>query len=175
MLYLYKNYNYIIKIKGLDELTKVRPWFFSNLVFIWCPQNGVHINTEYIYLFARDIENAPINKLANIVIKSDDAKYIYLFAKDVEKAPINKLAKAIIETNNTQYIRLFFKNIKNKSIARLSNTLEMEFTQNDIELENYNTLLNYTKENNYEQIKENKEEFASLFNNKSKKLIKKIK
>lgn len=51
----------------------------------------------------------------------------------------------------------------------------MEFTQNDIELENYNTLLNYTKENNYEQIKENKEEFASLFNNKSKKLIKKIK
>ena len=42
----------------------------------------------------------------------------------------------------------------------------MEFTQNDIELENYNTLLNYTKENNYEQIKENKEKFASLFNNK---------
>ena len=130
-------------------------------------------NIEYIFKLALYIKNAPIDKLADTMIKTGNIEYIYFFAKDIENAPINKLAKAIIETNDAQHIRLFFKDIKSKLITRPSNIPEIAYSDEDIELENYDTLLSYTKENNYEQIKENKEEFATLFSdNKSKKLIK---
>lgn len=130
-------------------------------------------NVEDILAFAEHIKNAPIDKLADIMIKTGNIEYIYFFARDVENAPINKLEKAIIETNDMKYIKLFFKDIKNKLIAKQSNIPEITCSDEEIELENYNTLLDYIKENNYKQIKENKKEFAILFSdNKSKKLIK---
>ena len=104
-------------------------------------------NSEYIYELAYRVKGAPIDKLTDAIIKTGDAKYIFEFAFLIKNADIDKLQEYI--SKSEKYLKL-------------------------IEEENYKTLIDLVKSNNYEQIEENKEEFATIFNdNKPKKLIKK--
>ena len=86
------------------------------------------------------------------------------------------LTDAIINTGDIKYITLFTKNVKNTNIDKLQEYLSKnENCLEQIEQENYKMLIDLAKSSNYDQIKENQEEFTTLFNNsKPKKLIKKI-
>ena len=77
---------------------------------------------RYIYKFACDIEGAPVGKLAKAIIETKDAKYIYLFARDVKGASIDELADAVIETKNAKYIYLFACDI-GAPINKLANAI----------------------------------------------------
>ena len=85
------------------------------------------------------------------IIVSYDGTNFYGYQKQNKLRTIQgELEKAIIETNDMKYIKLFFKDIKNKLIAKQSNIPEITCSDEEIELENYNTLLDYIKENNCE-------------------------
>ena len=104
-------------------------------------------NAEYIYDFALTIKGASIEMLTDAIINTYDIEYIIKFAKFIKNAPVDKLQEYI--SKSEKYLKL-------------------------IEEENYKTLIDLVKSNNYEQIEENKKEFATIFNdNKPKKLIKK--
>lgn len=64
-------------------------------------------NPEYIYKFASDIGGASVNKLADAIIHINNAEYIYFFARGVVGAPIDKLADALITTKEVTYMDLF--------------------------------------------------------------------
>lgn len=63
-------------------------------------------NATLAYKFAMECEDET-KHLQKIVIKSGDAQLIYLFARDVFGAEIEKLEKAIIETENTEVMQNF--------------------------------------------------------------------
>lgn len=85
--------------------------------------------------------------LTDAIINTGDIKYITLFAKKIENAPVEKIQEYL--SKNENYLE-------------------------QIKQENYKTLIELTESCKYEIIKENKEEFANLFNsNKPKKLIRK--
>ena len=80
----------------------------------------IHLNDAfYIYRFARDVKDAPIDKLADVVIATQNAKYIYKFAFDVKDAPIDKLVDAVIATQNAEYIYEFAYDVKDAPIDKL--------------------------------------------------------
>ena len=78
-------------------------------------------DAKYIYSFARYIKGAPLEKLADAIIATKDARYIYEFACGVNGAPIEKLAKAIIATGNMEYINLFVQETMAKLIKLANN------------------------------------------------------
>ncbi len=61
-------------------------------------QTGV---IEFYGAFARDVKQAPIEKLAMAVAKSHQGKYIYEFAVSVESAPIDILSSGLMQCNKT--------------------------------------------------------------------------
>ncbi len=63
-------------------------------------------NAPLAYKFAVECEDET-SQLQKIVIKSGNAQLIYLFARDVFGAEIEKLEKAIIETENVDAINNF--------------------------------------------------------------------
>ena len=84
----------------------------------------IHLNDAfYIYRFAWDVKDAPIDKLADAVIAAQNAKYIYRFAWDVKDAPINKLADAVIAAQNAEYIYEFARNVKDAPINKLADAI----------------------------------------------------
>lgn len=60
-----------------------------------------------IYLFAKMIQHkdAPMDKLTDAIIETNDLWYMCIFARDVVSASIEKIAKAIIYSGDAQYIR----------------------------------------------------------------------
>lgn len=74
-----------------------------------------------IYVFAWGVKGAPLEKLADAIIATKDARYIYEFACGVKGAPIEKLAKAIIATGNMEYINLFVQETMAKLIKLANN------------------------------------------------------
>lgn len=60
-------------------------------------------NFRCVYNIAKYVKNAPIDKLANIIIQSKSAYNIYIFA-DIENAPIEKLVDALIELKESEYV-----------------------------------------------------------------------
>lgn len=77
-------------------------------------------NPRDIYEFARDIEGAPIDKLAKAIIETRDAKYIYLFARDIKGVSIDEFADAIIATGSALYIYYFACDIEGAPINKLA-------------------------------------------------------
>ena len=69
-------------------------------------------NPEYIYNFAKYIDNDYNDLLAEAVSNTKDPEYIYLFARDIKDAPIELLQEAIIKTRNPKYLYLFAKDIE---------------------------------------------------------------
>ena len=84
-------------------------------------------NYEYIINFAinaHGLDQKTIDKIANVIIKSNIPRYIFIFARDVENAPIWELTNAIIATNNAEYIWYFAINKKiNKYFDELVDVL----------------------------------------------------
>lgn len=166
----------IIKTKNIEYIFKLALYIknapVGKLIDIICETTE---SGYYIFALA-ELKNAPMDKLANAIIRINDVGDILPFAEHIKNAPIDKLADAMIKTGNIEYIYLFAKNVKSAPNDRLQEYISRnENYLEQIEQENYKTLIKLAKYYNYDQIKENKEEFASLFNNKSKKLIKKIK
>ena len=80
----------------------------------------------YIYKFAKDVENAPIDKLTNAILKTNRAEYIYRYAVDVKNISsenIDKLADAIIKLNDPSYILGFAIDVKNAPIDKLADAI----------------------------------------------------
>ena len=63
-------------------------------------------NAFLAYNYAMEFEDET-KQLQKIVIKSGNANLIYLFARDVFQADIEKLEKAIIETQNIEEMQHF--------------------------------------------------------------------
>lgn len=76
-------------------------------------------NALFIYELAF-IPGANINKLAQAIANSKDAKFIFYFARDIAEAPLDTLTKAIIETGNAKYIYFYTLYIENVSIEELT-------------------------------------------------------
>ncbi len=79
---------------------------------------------DYIYLFARDVKDAPIDKLQIFLCKQREkndllAKYIYLFASNIKGANIYMLTEAICNVGNPEYIYYFASDIKGAPIELL--------------------------------------------------------
>ena len=65
-------------------------------------------NPKYIlYLAYHNVKNAPIEKLADAIIATNNAEYIYHFARDAKKAPVKKLAAAVVASGNAEFISSF--------------------------------------------------------------------
>lgn len=83
-------------------------------------------NASRIYAFARDIEGAPIVKLADAMIATYNESYIYEFAVYMQdKGLLNeelkvKFARAIIKTKSAQFICLYARDIKNAPLKELT-------------------------------------------------------
>ena len=80
-------------------------------------------NAKYVYNYAKVVGDAPIDKLAQAIIKLQSAEYIYKFAKDIENVPIKELAEAIIRTNNSEYIFSFAKWVSGAPIGKLADAI----------------------------------------------------
>ncbi len=80
-------------------------------------------NAKYVYNYTKEIEDAPIDKLADIIIKLGNEEYIYKFARDIKGAPIDKLAVAIIKINNPEYIFYFAKDVNGAPIDKLADAI----------------------------------------------------
>ncbi|MBE6154022.1 MAG: hypothetical protein E7163_00385 [Firmicutes bacterium] len=80
----------------------------------------------YIYKFARDVENAPIEILTDGILSLIEADpdvnilKIADFANNVKNASVNKLADAIIKTNSGYAIFEFARSVKNAPINKLA-------------------------------------------------------
>lgn len=74
-------------------------------------------NAPLAYKYALECEDET-KQLQKIVIKNQDAHLIYLFARDVFDAEIEKLEKAVIETENTEVIKNF-ANLENANRKKL--------------------------------------------------------
>lgn len=83
-------------------------------------------NASRIYAFARDIERAPIVKLADAMIATYNESYIYELAVYMQdKGLLNeelkiKFARAIIKTKSAQFICLYARNIKGAPLKELA-------------------------------------------------------
>ena len=85
-------------------------------------------NPEYIYLFARDIEGANIQKLEDEIIQIDRVRYIYNFARYVKGANIPRLEDAMCKSQDANiekahYIYLFAGYIKDANIDKLCDAI----------------------------------------------------
>ncbi len=72
------------------------------------------------------IKNAPIDILADGIIKTNDAEYIYLLKYYIKKSSsitVNILADAICKTENAQYIYEFAADVKNAPIDILTDAI----------------------------------------------------
>ena len=76
-------------------------------------------NIEWIYQFAKNIKGANIEKLEDKIIKTQNAVYIYYFAKNIKGANIEKLEDGIIKTQNAEYICYFAEYVKGANIEKL--------------------------------------------------------
>ena len=144
----------------------------SSIWYKGLPLTSVNTLLRYSPIIPRERIIIP---LTDAICKTNNAEFIYAFAVCIDGASIEMLTDAIINTGDIKYITLFAKNVKNAPTGRLQEYISRnENYLEQIEQENYKILIKLAKSYNYEQIKENKEEFASLFNNnKPKKLIKK--
>ena len=77
-------------------------------------------NPEYIYNFAKYIDNNYIDLLAEALSSARNPEYIYLFAKDIKDAPIEILQEAIIKTRNSKYLYLFAKDIEKSDPSHIA-------------------------------------------------------
>jgi len=81
----------------------------------------------YIYKFARDVENAPIEILTEGIIATAESNpdkavlKIVDFANEIKNAPVNKLADAIIKTKSAFAIYYFAEKVKDAPIKKLAN------------------------------------------------------
>lgn len=73
----------------------------------------------YIYNFAKNVKNAPIERLTDIIIDSNNACYIYLFTRDVGQKPIPKLASAIMKIHDIDHIYYFIRDVKNAPVEQM--------------------------------------------------------
>lgn len=80
-------------------------------------------NPLYIYHFAAFIKDAPVKRLANAIIRIGDARYIYYFAKDVEGAPIDELTYGIACTDDVDFIINYACDIPNVAVNVLAMAL----------------------------------------------------
>lgn len=92
-------------------------------------------NPKYIYRYALEVPDAPINVLAFKLIKTNDLEYIYRFARDVKSAPITILISEIVASDSVEYIQKAIENVPGAPIEFLQEALKR------LELEN-----NYTQE-----------------------------
>lgn len=69
-------------------------------------------NAEFIYRFAKEIEEAPINELTKGIIATKKNNYICKFAVDIDKADVQRLGMAIIALHDAYYIMLFLRKVK---------------------------------------------------------------
>ena len=76
-------------------------------------------SVQFIYLYARDIKNAPLKELTDAEIDIGDAEYIYLYARDVNVAP-TRLTERMAETKNAEFIYLYATKIKYASLKVLA-------------------------------------------------------
>lgn len=116
----HENANKIVKEKLLIDLTL--PMFINSN------------NAEEIYNYAKSmpINEQQLKELVTAIIRTKNAEYIYKFAKDVENAPAEELATAIIETKNNFYILAFAKNVPNAPIQELAGAIIKSNSAEDI-------------------------------------------
>ncbi len=69
-------------------------------------------DAEVIYLFAKYVKGADINKCLNAILKSGNAYRIYRCVRDVQGADIKRCKEAILKTGNTDYINLFERDVE---------------------------------------------------------------
>lgn len=84
------------------------------------------LNEEQIWLVARDVEGAPIEKLAKKIIATGNAKYIYYFARDVKELSLGlkkELAEALIKTEDLDTMCKFVKDVEGAPINKLAKVI----------------------------------------------------
>lgn len=69
-------------------------------------------------------EGAPIDELAEVVIKSGDLNCCYLFAHDVENAPVDKLARVVCKSSDKELKSMFAKDIYGMSDREFADLME---------------------------------------------------
>ncbi len=142
-----------------------------------------------IKTFALKVKGANIKLLEDAIININNPEGIYFFAKEVPGANINRLANAIINTGEPRYISLFARYIKNSNLELLEEALVNTKT---LSLDQYKEFLDYKesvqsvdfdklcislKDNDLNDLEDNKDKYAYLFKEpsiKSKVLMKKL-
>lgn len=61
-------------------------------------------NCHYIYLFARDIQDANIGKICDKVLEISDPRYLYLFALTIPKVNIEQFGYVLANTSDNYII-----------------------------------------------------------------------
>ena len=101
-------------VNSPDYLQKVR--YYEDMVI-----NSRDSN--YIYMFAREIPEADASKLQEGVINTGDAYYIYNFARDIPGADISRLQEAIINSGDARYIYNFARYVSGADTSRLQEVI----------------------------------------------------
>ena len=97
-----------------DYLQKVR--YYEDMVI----NSG---DSNYIYMFARDIPGVDVSKLQEVMINRGDADNIYYFARDIPGADISRLQEAIINSGDVRHIYWFAEDIPRADIDRLQEVI----------------------------------------------------
>jgi len=80
-------------------------------------------NCHYIYLFARDIQDANIEKICDKVLEIGDPRYLYLFALTIPKVNIEQFGYVLANTSDNYYISMFLIRLGNQISKELRDRL----------------------------------------------------
>ena len=121
-----------IGINFFDELSKeIKSKLVDTLIRIK--------SAKYIYRFASQVKEAPMNRLAVGIAATRDVEYIEMFAK-LEGAPVEYLAGVVAKIGSAQDIYRFAMNVDNAPKEKLAKAICKQGTAFDIETYAYDVM-----------------------------------
>ena len=136
----YINYKVAYLLYNKIDITRFIEVVMNNDRYESC--GGNNDISYYTYLAAKNIPNAPIDKLREAVIKSKEPKENYLFALEIPGTleDMKKHEQVVLDSDNAEYNYLFAKNIAGNDFEAHKKVVLTH--RNDEHIEMFNELIN---------------------------------
>lgn len=96
-------------------------------------------SAKYIYRFASQVKDAPMNRLAVGIVETKDVEYIEMFAQ-IEGAPVDYLAGSIAKIGTAQDIYRFAMSVSKAPKEKLAKAICKKGSTTDIEAYAYDVM-----------------------------------
>ncbi|MBQ8193088.1 MAG: hypothetical protein IJZ46_03355, partial [Bacilli bacterium] len=110
-------------IYKIEDLKKIKNFMINRKLKKLLNTYSEDMPLPYIICIAKYVKNVPIDKLTDIIIKTQNTINIGLFGKYVQRAPIDIITEAFLKIANINEIIWYANNVKGAPIDKLADTI----------------------------------------------------